>query len=149
MAGLIEQRVMLAREGKNPFVICKMKSGWAVMGETQPLEGYCVLLADPVVSSLNLMSEAARADYCLDMIRIGDAVLKATKSYRINYETLCNLEPALHSHVLPRYQSEPDDKRLLPPFVAYDWKTARSFDAERDAKFIETMRELLKPFTTN
>jgi diadenosine tetraphosphate (Ap4A) HIT family hydrolase len=147
MAGLIEQRVHEAREEKNPFVICKMKSGWAVMGDVQPLEGYCVLLADPVVSSFNVMGESARADYCLDMIRIGDAILKATNSYRINYETLCNLEPALHSHILPRYMNEPDEKRTMPPFMVYDWKTARKFDAQSDAKFIATMRELLKPFT--
>jgi diadenosine tetraphosphate (Ap4A) HIT family hydrolase len=147
MASIISDWVFQAREGRNPAVICRMKSGWAMMGTVQPLEGYCVLLADPMVDGLNSMPESARADYLLDMVRIGDAVLKATDAYRINYETLCNLEPFLHSHILPRYRSESDDKRTLPPFVAYDWKLARKFDAGRDEPFLQAMREFLKPFT--
>lgn len=45
MANLIEQRVEMARNGQNPYVICKMKSGWLVIGDVQPLPGYCVFLA--------------------------------------------------------------------------------------------------------
>jgi hypothetical protein len=49
LANLIEQRVEMARRGQNPFVICRMASGWLVIGDVQPLPGYCVLLADPVI----------------------------------------------------------------------------------------------------
>jgi hypothetical protein len=45
LANLIEQRVEMARNGQNPYVICKMKSGWLVIGDVQPLPGYCVFLA--------------------------------------------------------------------------------------------------------
>jgi len=37
LANLIEQRVEMARNGQNPFVICKMESGWLVVGDVQPL----------------------------------------------------------------------------------------------------------------
>ncbi len=57
MANLIHERVAMAREGKNPFVIARLKSGWVVIGDVQPLEGYCLLLADPVVKDLNSLSE--------------------------------------------------------------------------------------------
>jgi hypothetical protein len=33
LANLIEQRVEMARNGHNPFAICKMKSGWLVIGD--------------------------------------------------------------------------------------------------------------------
>jgi hypothetical protein len=51
---LITDRVSLAREGQNDKAICRMRSGWAVMGDVQFLPGYCLLLPDPVVPSLDL-----------------------------------------------------------------------------------------------
>jgi diadenosine tetraphosphate (Ap4A) HIT family hydrolase len=146
MSTTIHKRVDLANAGKNPYAIIKLKSGWVVAGDVQPLEGYCLLLSDPVVPDLNSLDEKGRAQYCLDMIRIGDALLKATASYRINYETWGNLDPALHTHVVPRYRDEPEEKRVMPACKVYDWKVARPFDPEKDRAFIEKMRELLAPF---
>ena len=134
----------MARNGQNPFVICKMKSGWLVIGDVQPLPGYCVFLADPLVESINALDAAARAQYSLDVIAAGDAVLAATDAYRINYETLGNAEPALHTHILPRYRDEPDEKRRRPGWVGYDWPTSRKFDPVQDGPFIERMRRHLK-----
>jgi diadenosine tetraphosphate (Ap4A) HIT family hydrolase len=120
---LITERVNLAREGKNPYVIRRMASGWAVMGDVQFLQGYCLLLPDPVVPSLNDLSEQARAAYLKDMVNLGDALLKVTGATRINYEILGNSEPELHAHLFPRYASEPDELRSKPAWF-YDWKNA-------------------------
>ena len=123
---LISQRVALARNGANDKVICRMPSGWAVMGDVQFLPGYCLLLPDPVVASLNDLDADARATYLLDMARLGDAVLAATGAVRMNYEILGNSEPELHCHLFPRYATEPDDKRKMPAWF-YDWKTATPY----------------------
>lgn len=147
MKNLIEERVALAREGKNPYVITRLKSGWLVIGDVQPLPGYCVLLADPVVADLTDLNESKRAEYCLDMACVGDALLKATDAYRVNYEILGNSEPALHAHIMPRYKIEPDEKRNFSPFASYNWKTSRPVNFSDDKSFIETMRELLAPYT--
>lgn len=144
MANLIEERVALARRGKNPYVICKMPSGWLVIGDVQPLPGYCVLLADPVVESINALGAAARAQYSLDVVRIGDALLAVTGAYRINYETLGNFEPALHTHIIPRYRSEPDEKRRMQASHNYDWASARKSDPVTDGPFVEAMRKWLE-----
>ena len=56
----------MARKGRNPYVICRMPSGWLVIGDVQPLPGYCVLLADPVVESPNALDEVQRGRYSLD-----------------------------------------------------------------------------------
>lgn len=140
---LIQERVDLARRGQNPFVVGRMKSGWLVIGDVQPLPGYCLLLADPVVESLNALDPGARTQYSLDVILAGDAVLATTDAYRINYETLCNAEPALHTHILPRYRGEPDEKRRRPAWVGYDWPTSRRFDPVEDGPFVERMRRHL------
>ncbi len=120
-----------------------MKSGWLVVGDVQPLPGYCVLLADPVVESINALDQARRIKYSLDVIRAGDALLAATDAYRINYETLGNSEPALHTHVIPRYRTEPDEKRGRVAWNVYDWPTAGRFDPARDGPFVERMRGYL------
>ncbi|HWA62939.1 MAG TPA: hypothetical protein VG939_16275 [Caulobacteraceae bacterium] len=137
---LIEERVAAARRGENPYVITRMASGWLVIGDVQPLAGYCLLLADPVVPSPNDLDEAARARYSLDVLKAGDGLLALTGAYRINYMTLANLEPSLHTHIIPRFMSEPEEKRRAGAFQAYDWATARPFDPVADGPFVERMR---------
>jgi diadenosine tetraphosphate (Ap4A) HIT family hydrolase len=141
---LIETRVALARRGENPHVIARMPSGWVVIGDVQPLPGYCLRLADPIAKSINALERAARIQYSLDVIRVGDALLAATSAIRINYETWGNSEPALHTHIVPRYRNEPQDLRTQPACMSYDWSTARPFDPETDAGFMARMRRLLE-----
>jgi diadenosine tetraphosphate (Ap4A) HIT family hydrolase len=143
-SNLIHDRVEAARRGENPYVICRMASGWLVIGDVQPLPGYCVLLADPVVESINALDATGRQRYSLDAIQAGDALLAVTDAYRINYETLGNSEPALHTHIIPRYLTEPDEKRRGVAWMAYDWRTARRYDPAQDGAFVERMRAWLR-----
>ncbi len=140
----IKEKIELARKNEYPNLITRVASGWVVMHDDQPLAGYCVLIADPPVPSLNDLSDEQRKTYCLDMVRIGDALLKNTEAYRINYETWCNLDQNLHTHIVPRYKHEPDDKRILPACKAYDFSKERHFDPQVDQKFILAMRSSLQ-----
>ena len=97
-----------------------------------------------VVESLNALDEAGRIAYSLDVVRVGDALLRATDAYRINYETWGNSEPALHTHIMPRYLREPEAKRRAPACKGYDWATSRPFDPAVDGAFVERMRSLLR-----
>ncbi|SER18453.1 HIT domain-containing protein [Pseudomonas lutea] len=105
---LISDRVALARTGANDKVICRMASDWAVMGDVQFLPGYCLLLPDPVVPSLNDLDAESRTTYLLEMTRIGNAVLEATGALRMNYEILGNSEPELHCHIFPAMHRNPN-----------------------------------------
>ena len=140
---LITERVELARKGVNDKVICRMASGWAVMGDVQFLPGYCLLLPDPVVASLNDLDAEDRATYLLDMARIGDAVLQATDALRMNYEILGNSEPELHCHIFPRYVVEPDDKRRMPAWF-YDWKNAPPYAEAVHGPLRKALAQLLE-----
>jgi len=142
-SNLIERRVEMARRGENPYVIAKLASGWVVIGDVQPLPGYCLLLADPVVESLNALPEDLRAGYLLDVARVGDALLAVTEAYRINYETWGNAEPALHTHITPRYRHEPRFRRRTPVGMAYPRFLARKFDPKLDGDFMQRMRTAL------
>ncbi|MBL0926680.1 MAG: hypothetical protein IBJ11_03380 [Phycisphaerales bacterium] len=114
MTTAIHRRVEDCAAGRHPAVIARMPSGWAVLGDAQFLEGYSLLLPDPVVGQLNDLTGAARRQYLDDLARLGDAVLAVCRPRRLNYEILGNLEPALHAHVFPRYAHEADDLRTKP-----------------------------------
>ena len=139
---LIADSVAAARAGTNPSVIARLPSGWAVIGDVQFLPGYCLLLGDPVVPSLNDLSCQARAQFLEDMVRIGDAILKSTDSFRINYEILGNAEPELHAHVIPRYASEPEERRLMPAWF-YDWENAVRFSEQEHGHIVRAIRARL------
>jgi len=145
MTTLIHERVELARLGRNPTVICRMPSGWAVLADTQFLRGYTILLADPVVGDLNALDEAARSRFLLDMSLIGDALMEVTGSYRINYFILGNSDPALHAHILPRYLDEPDEVRKGLPFDYYTrGKDPITFDPLRDKELLEKLASVIQ-----
>ncbi len=144
MPTLIHRRVQLAREGRNPYVVTRLASGWVVIGDVQPLPGYCLLLPDPVVPDLNALDAAGRTAFLLDMTRLGDARLAVTGAERINYEILGNSEAALHAHVTPRYADEDPVKRRGPAMLGYQWATARTFDPEGDRPLVEAIRATLE-----
>lgn len=123
---ICHERVDMARRGENPWLICQMPSGWAVMCDKQVQPGYVILLPDPIVGSLNELSGQKRAQYLADMALIGDALLEATDAYRINYEILGNTDQALHAHIIPRYMSELDERRAMPIWF-YDFDGAPEF----------------------
>ncbi len=77
----------------------------------QYLRGYCILLPDPVVPSLNDLMQPQRTTYLFDMALVGDALMDVTGAYRINYAILGNSDQVLHAHIVPRYLSEPDKFR--------------------------------------
>jgi diadenosine tetraphosphate (Ap4A) HIT family hydrolase len=139
---MIHERVKAARAGTNSTVICRVPSGWVVLGDEQPVRGYSLLLPDPVVPDLNSLDKKRRARFLKDMVIIGDALLEVTGAYRINYEIQGNTDPALHAHVFPRYMSEPEKLRKIPVWSYERMQMSISkFDADRDK---ELMQEIAK-----
>jgi diadenosine tetraphosphate (Ap4A) HIT family hydrolase len=138
MTTLIHQRVEAARAGANPTVICRLPSGWAVLGDVQFLRGYSLLLADPVVDDLNSLAIEQRPQFLSDMALLGDALLEVTGAFRINYEILGNTDAALHAHLFPRYMTETEELRRGPVWY-YDreYRLSIQFDAERDQELMQ------------
>ncbi len=138
----IHRQVIDAREGREPRVIARLFSGWALFGERQFVRGYVLLLPDPVVPTLNALGTQQRIQYMLDMTRLGDALLKATGALRINYAVFGNQDPALHAHVIPRYLDEPEKYHGAHPWT-YDWAAAPAFDRAAYQELGETLRREL------
>ncbi|MET9102654.1 HIT family protein [Streptomyces antibioticus] len=108
-------RIGSALRGENPAVVRRLGSGFAVMGDTQFLPGYCVLLVDePGVGRLSELSRGKRLGFLGDMDRLGEAVERACGRVesgfrRVNLEILGNTDPFLHAHVWPRFDWEPEE----------------------------------------
>jgi diadenosine tetraphosphate (Ap4A) HIT family hydrolase len=143
MSTLIHQRVEMAREGRNPAVICRMPSGWVVLGDTQVTPGYSILLPDPVVPDLNALSLEDRIVYLRDMSIIGDALLDVTGAALINYEILGNTDRALHAHIVPRYADEPDEQRRKPIWFR-DLTKAPKFNVEHDSELMDKLAQAIQ-----
>jgi diadenosine tetraphosphate (Ap4A) HIT family hydrolase len=142
MRTAIHERVERLRAGADPAQILRMRTGWAVLGEQQFLRGYSLLLPDPVVPHLNALTGRDRATFLDDMAALGDAVLKATGARRINYALFGNAEPALHAHVIPRFDDEPAALRAAHPW-SYDWSAAPRFDPAEHGRLLEAIRAAL------
>lgn len=139
----IHDLVERAQKGENPFVIAKLETCWVVAAEQPFTVGHCMTMADPVVFSVNDLSEELRMKYFRDVCRVGDALLKIKGAYRINYETLCNVAQALHSHIIPRYMTEPEIKRRERPAIAYPANQIKVFDPVDEQEFILKMKSEL------
>ncbi|MEQ4724894.1 diadenosine tetraphosphate hydrolase [Nonomuraea sp. B19D2] len=106
-------RIGSARQGRNPTVMKRLDASFAVIGDTQFLPGYSVLLADdPNVQRLSDLPRAKRLAFLTSMDHLGEAVEQACRSLdpafrRVNLEILGNTDAFLHAHVWPRYEWEP------------------------------------------
>jgi len=118
-------RIGSARAGTNPTVLAELPQSYAVIGDTQFLPGYCVLLVDdPAVDRLTDLPRKRRLEFLDSMDRLGAAVEAACRATdpayrRMNYEILGNTDAYLHAHLWPRYAWEPQERRGHPVWL-YD-----------------------------
>ncbi len=139
---IIYERVDLARKGMTKTVICRMSTGWLVLGDNQNIPGYCVLLADPVVENIHSLNIKERTRFLKDMTIAGEALQKAVNARLINYSILGNADSGLHAHIHPRYEWEDEQYKTKNPFKYY-WEKVEpvEFDYEIHRELIEKIRK--------
>ena len=116
-----------------------------MLGDAQFFSGYSLLLPDPVVPDLNALGPNERRQYLYDATIIGDAILEVTDAYRINYEILGNLDPALHTHIFPRYRHEPESYQKGPVYYyPREQRASRPFDPARDRDLIQQLADAIR-----
>lgn len=143
MTTIIHERVEQCRTGAFAQSICRVSSGWVVLGDVQFVAGYSLIYPDPVVADLNKLDAEQRQTLFYEASVVGDALLDITGAVRINYEILGNLAPALHLHIFPRFDDEPEALRTRPVW-SYDWAAARPFDRQTDAPMMQRIRDYLE-----
>lgn len=137
-----KDRIASCVSGKNPTVIIKMRSGFAVMADNQFLPGYCILLRYPRVESLSELSMAERSEFLLDTTLIGDAIEAVCKPRRVNYSTLMNKDNFLHTHIEARYDWEPEEYKYRPSWTYPEQERYQEEYAFSEAKHGELKKQL-------
>lgn len=136
--------LQLKNQEQDPAYICHLPSGVVSLCGMQFLSGYCILAAEPQVASINALDEPERAQFMVDMVAVGDAIMAVTGAYRINYAIMGNSDPCLHAHIIPRYLDEPEDLRKGLPWWHRDvFDQSTRFDAKRDRDLVQALREKL------
>lgn len=134
-----------ARAGTDPSLICQVPSGWVFLCNLQFLRGYCLLKSDPLVGSINDLDPTHQAQFLMDMVLVGDALLEVTNAYRINYALMSNANPILHAHIVPRYLDEPEDLRKQPPwFYPNIEDKATQVDYDRDQRLMKNLAQVIQ-----
>jgi diadenosine tetraphosphate (Ap4A) HIT family hydrolase len=145
-----KDRVGSAEAGTNPMVIAKLESGYAVMGDTQFLPGYCVLLASPQVDRLSALALPSRTAFLRDMSLLGEAIELACKEdglRRVNYEILGNTDTFLHAHIFPRFDWEEAERVKRPVFLypRENWTAAENqYDETRHGALRKAIKRHLE-----
>jgi diadenosine tetraphosphate (Ap4A) HIT family hydrolase len=145
---LIHERVALCNQGKNPTAICKLKSGWLVLGDDQRLRGYSLLLSDPTVETINHLSFDKQMEFLSDMLIIGNSLMEVVSPHIINYSILGNTDRALHCHIHPRYNEEKEEQKKTVPFIYHILKfPIIKFEFEKDKELIGKIRKAIEKKT--
>jgi diadenosine tetraphosphate (Ap4A) HIT family hydrolase len=122
----------------NRLVMARMRSGFAVIGETQHLPGYSLLIIDDLsVNHLTDLNWARRRDFLFDLALLGEAVERTCGPHglrRINYEVLGNRWAVLHGHIHARYEWEPPEMVTGPVWRYPDQVRNDSAHAYSDAR---------------
>lgn len=110
MAGTILERIEMIKDGKDPYFVAELESGFVVIADHQKYKGYTLFLCKQDKSELHELDRDFRLQFLEDMSIVSEAVYRAFKPRKLNCELLGNTDPHLHWHIIPRYENDPFPK---------------------------------------
>lgn len=132
---LICQRIQDIKNDKNPFFVKELKTGYVVLEDNQFYKGYTIFLCKKHVFELHELDEEFKNEFLKEMSNVSEAVFKAFKPVKLNYELLGNKDPHLHWHIIPRYKNDPNLQ--MPVWVMERSKRAKN-NKDKDMKKLKT-----------
>ncbi len=100
---LVCGRIEETREGKNPYFVRELETGYVVIGDHQRFEGYTLLLCKEHATELNQLAPDFREKFLRDMAVTAEAVQNAFRRDKMNYELLgAGKGRHMHWHLFPR-----------------------------------------------
>ncbi len=101
----------IARFGSdNPYLIAELSTGYAVLADNQYYPGYTIFVAKQCVPELHDLPPGVRSRFLEEMAQVAEAVFRACKPRKLNYELLGNSVAHLHWHLFPRYADDPNPR---------------------------------------
>ena len=104
---LICDRIVLIQNNSNPYFVKELETGYIVLGDYQFYNGYTLFLCKIHTNELHRLNYEYRDKFLHEMAIVAEAVHKAFKPEKLNYELLGNTDKHLHWHIFPRYKNDP------------------------------------------
>lgn len=109
------------------YTIAPLAKSLLRLARNQFSAGYCVLVCTEHGPEPYSLAPADSAAYLQDMARAGAALEQVFGADKMNFLTLGNADPHLHTHLIPRYHGDPKPAR---PFMPWDRDEVTLTDAE-------------------
>lgn len=118
----IKEHYDACESGENPFAICRLKSGWLMLGFSQSVPGYFVFASKTFKRSVFDLSKEEYEQFHADILKISEMLKSNLEDcYLVNVSYLGNSDPYAHAHIQARYSWEEPGKR--ESIVSINYKT--------------------------
>ncbi len=108
--------------------------------DVQPGYALSIWKGRHIVEPIELTDEEA-AGYWLETLQVARAIITFYSPLKLNYQTLGNTSPHLHTHLLPRYTEDPRPGQPFPLLAREGDQT--QIPEERFLTEVKALRELL------
>lgn len=138
---MVCKRIELTKNGKNPFFVRELKTGYVVLGDIQRFKGYTLFLCKEHATELHFLEKDFRREFLEEMSLAAEAVYNAFHPDKLNYELLGVGNGAhMHWHIFPRRTGDTPDPG---PVWRLDKKELNSDKYKLDTEELENLKALL------
>lgn len=133
---LVCKRIEMIKEGKNPYFVKELKTGYVVLGDVQRFKGYTLFLCKEHATELHFLENEFRNLYLQEMSIVAEAVYHAFQPDKLNYELLgVGNAVHMHWHIFPRNVGD-------TPVMGPVWKLDKS--EMNHEKYLPSERKLIE-----
>lgn len=138
---MVCKRIELTKNGKNPFFVRELKTGYVVLGDIQRFKGYTLFLCKEHATELHFLEKNFRREFLEEMSLTAEAVYNAFHPDKLNYELLgAGNGVHMHWHIFPRRTGDTPDPG---PVWRLDKKELNSDKYKPDTEELENLKALL------
>lgn len=123
----------------SPLLIAELETARAYLHEDQFFPGYVLLVLRRHATELYELAARERAAHLEEVSRVAQALARAFRPVKMNYELLGNQVPHIHWHLVPRLATDPD---LRQPIWRVDHEPV-TLDPDAARERVETIRRAL------
>lgn len=91
------ERIALTKQGKNPYYVRELETGYVVIGDYQRFKGYTLFLCKEHATEIHFLEKEFRSKFLQEMSLVAEATYNAFKPDKLNYELL-GVGNAVHMH---------------------------------------------------
>lgn len=130
---MVCERIDWIKNGKNPYFVKELNTGYVVIGDHQRIKGYSLFLCKEHATELHFLEPHFRDEFLHEMAIVAEAVYNAFQPDKLNYELLgAGNGVHMHWHLFPRRKGDTDTDGPV-------WKLGAELAAD---EFLPTPEEL-------